>query len=167
MRYRFFAIAVVVGALALAGCGVISGPPTAGAHDAGTGMACPPAAFLHRMLGGNAGEPVRQDEDDGFFCLYDDPSGPNQYFPGTGSIRVYADATPATFAAARADLAGAKLTLTDLPGLGDQAFGYLGEHLQRVIARKGSIQLDVFANTSVDRMKAYVQKLFTDYFRSA
>jgi hypothetical protein len=42
------------------------------------------------MLGGHAGDPVRQDYDDGFICLYENPAPDNDpAAPGTGTIRAY------------------------------------------------------------------------------
>jgi hypothetical protein len=118
--------------------------PTVTAPSALAGAAAGPpctvatAALVSQKLGFTLSGPNVDRGPAATICTYDNPSSTAQ----SATVQITAQATPATFAASRNGFAGHGEVVSDIPGLGDQAYSatlsVANVTNTTLVARKGS-----------------------------
>ncbi|MFG2040438.1 hypothetical protein [Dactylosporangium sp. NPDC048998] len=150
----------------LTGCGSSSDAPRASATDgaaaatdgaAGGGKktcAIAPASLINSTLGITAGDPEEQDNGSVTVCTYS----------GTTIVRFDTATDAAAFATEKQTYAPHGMKTTDIPGFADEAYyatlSAVGITTNTVVARKGSIEVQISSKATVDQEKALAEKLF-------
>jgi hypothetical protein len=124
--------------------------------DAAAGPPCTvaTAALVGSKLGFSLTGPNLDRGPAATICTYDNPSNRAQ----SATVQITSGATPAGFAQTRNGFAGHGETVTDLPGLGDQAYSATLSMANvtntTLVARKGSTEVLVTTTAPADRVPA-------------